>query len=79
MKKLLMMATAAGFLFVAQPAKAEVETYEFDKPHTSILFFADHLGFSKSQGEFHDPGRRPCCSHSEDSPGRSAGFHRGAG
>ncbi|HIF25297.1 MAG TPA: polyisoprenoid-binding protein [Micavibrio sp.] len=54
MKKLLMMATAAGFLFVAQPAKAEVETYEFDKPHTSILFFADHLGFSKSQGEFHD-------------------------
>lgn len=54
MKKLLMMATAAGFLFVAQPAKAEVETYEFDKPHTSILFFADHLGFSKSQGEFQE-------------------------
>lgn len=28
--------------------------YQFDKTHTQILFFVDHLGFSKSQGEFHD-------------------------
>jgi len=39
---------------MAAPVKAEVETYDFDKAHTQILFFADHLGFSKSQGEFHD-------------------------
>lgn len=54
MKKLMLIMAATGFLFVAQPAKAEIETYEFDKPHTSILFFADHFGFSLSQGEFRD-------------------------
>ncbi len=32
----------------------KIERYEFDKAHTQILFFVDHLGFSKSQGEFHD-------------------------
>jgi polyisoprenoid-binding protein YceI len=36
------------------PAAATVENYKFDKAHTQILFFVDHLGFSKSQGEFHD-------------------------
>ena len=35
-------------------AQAEVEKYAFDKAHTQILFFVDHLGFSKSQGEFHE-------------------------
>lgn len=44
----------AAFMLLAAPAKAQVETYDFDKAHTQILFFADHLGFSKSQGEFHD-------------------------
>jgi len=33
---------------------AQVEVYEFDKAHTQILFYADHLGFSRSQGEFHE-------------------------
>ncbi len=28
------------------------DTYVFDTVHSQILFFADHLGFSKSQGEF---------------------------
>lgn len=28
--------------------------YEFDKVHTQILFFVDHFGYSKSQGEFLD-------------------------
>lgn len=28
--------------------------YEFDTVHTQILFFVDHIGFSKSQGEFLD-------------------------
>ena len=30
------------------------EHYTFDKAHTQVLFFVDHLGFSKSQGEFHE-------------------------
>ena len=29
-----------------------IDTYEFDTVHTQVLFFADHIGFSKSQGEF---------------------------
>ena len=37
---------------VTEPLMAE--HYTFDKAHTQILFFVDHLGFSKSQGEFHD-------------------------
>lgn len=35
-------------------AQAQIEKYTFDKAHTQILFFVDHLGFSFSQGEFHD-------------------------
>lgn len=31
---------------------AEVEHYELEKPHTQILFFAEHLGFSVSNGRF---------------------------
>ncbi len=45
-------------LFLIAPAYANedtaIETYEFDRAHTQILFFVDHLGFSKSQGEFLD-------------------------
>ncbi len=33
------------------PTSNEFE-YEFDTVHTQILFFVDHVGFSKSQGEF---------------------------
>ncbi len=33
---------------------AAPEEYVLEKPHTQILFFVSHLGFSKSQGEFHD-------------------------
>ena len=40
--------------FLATPAQAQIERYSFDKAHTQILFFVDHLGFSFSQGEFHD-------------------------
>ncbi|HRQ60657.1 MAG TPA: YceI family protein [Alphaproteobacteria bacterium] len=39
---------------LAGAAQAEVQTYELEKPHTQILFFADHLGFSKSMGRFLD-------------------------
>ena len=41
----------AGLL--ALPAAA-ADRYVFDKAHTQILFFVDHLGFSRSQGEFLD-------------------------
>ena len=54
MKKLL---TTLGFVSVmalAQPAAAEIERYTLEKPHTQILFFADHLGFSHSLGKFTD-------------------------
>ncbi|CAG0909711.1 unnamed protein product, partial [Cyprideis torosa] len=40
-------------MIAASPARAEIEIYEFDKAHTQILFFVNHLGFSTSQGEFH--------------------------
>lgn len=31
---------------------AAVDRYEFDKSHTSILFFVEHMGLSEMQGEF---------------------------
>ncbi len=43
-----------AFLSFVSPARADIEIYDFDKVHTQILFFVDHLGFSNSQGEFHD-------------------------
>tara|TARA_R110002095_G_scaffold178168_1_gene155499 strand:+ start:470 stop:1126 length:657 start_codon:yes stop_codon:yes gene_type:complete len=68
MKNLLLVAAASIGLFglmqgsyaeEAAPQKEVVtqstaERYTFDKSHTQILFFVDHLGFSKSQGEFLD-------------------------
>lgn len=41
----------AGFPPAAQ---AQIEHYNFDKAHTQILFFVNHLGFSDSHGEFLD-------------------------
>ncbi|MEM8833313.1 MAG: YceI family protein [Pseudomonadota bacterium] len=43
-----------ALLVVPTLAHAKVAEYEFDKAHTQILFFVSHLGFSMSQGEFHD-------------------------
>lgn len=51
--RLLTVLTAGALAFSSLPSKAAVETYSFDTAHTQILFFVDHLGFSKSQGEFH--------------------------
>lgn len=48
----LTLSVFLGFGMVG-PAYAIAEKYEFDTAHTQILFFVDHLGFSKSQGEFH--------------------------
>ena len=35
-------------------ASAEEERYLFDKDHTNILFFVNHLGFSMMKGKFHE-------------------------
>lgn len=53
-RKFSFAATAALLLMSAAPASAELRHYTLDKPHTQILFFADHIGFSKSEGEFLD-------------------------
>lgn len=55
MKKLLLGAVAAACLmFPAQEAAAAAEKYVFEKPHTQVLFFVNHLGFSNSNGRFND-------------------------
>ncbi len=67
MKKFLLVAASLSLFggmqsVYAEPAESNAEVaeplmaehYTFDKSHTQILFFVDHLGFSKSQGEFHD-------------------------
>lgn len=41
-----------SLIFFAAPAQAEPVRYDFDKSHTQILFFSDHGGFSKQEGEF---------------------------
>ena len=41
-------------IFSSHVVQAEPVKYEFEKPHTQIVFFADHLGFSKSSGRFMD-------------------------
>lgn len=51
MKKTIALAFAAVSLFSAS-ALAAPEKYEFDKSHTRILFFINHLGFSDMVGEF---------------------------
>ena len=63
MRKLLFLGAAFLAMQATPQASAEdvvvqdnvsVEHYSFDKAHTQILFFINHLGFSTSQGEFHD-------------------------
>ena len=46
--------TSALFSLILFPVSAQAagERYSFDKAHTQILFFVNHLGFSMSQGEF---------------------------
>lgn len=53
MKNFVLGALAGAYVFMSSPSMAGVETYDFDQAHTQIIFFVDHLGFSKSQGEFH--------------------------
>jgi polyisoprenoid-binding protein YceI len=53
MKRYLLTLCGVSLLSVS-PAYAAVETYELDKPHTQIMFFADHVGFTQSSGKFLD-------------------------
>ncbi len=48
---IMTLALMSGF---SSSANAQIENYSFDKAHTQILFFVNHLGFSNSQGEFLD-------------------------
>lgn len=49
MRKILPLFLLAGIF--ATPAAA-ADHYEFDKSHTAILFFINHLGFSETVGKF---------------------------
>lgn len=51
MKKSLATLVAAA-MFAATPLAA-ADRYDFDKAHTSILYFVEHMGLSEMQGEFH--------------------------
>ena len=50
MKKALVSLLAAA-VFASAPLAA-ADRYEFDKAHTSILYFVEHMGLSEMQGEF---------------------------
>lgn len=54
LKPLLTAAFAATLFMMPATAKAQVEHYDLETVHTQILFFVDHLGFSKSMGKFHE-------------------------
>ncbi|MDN5385808.1 YceI family protein, partial [Streptomyces sp. LB8] len=44
--------TALFVLGASAQSHAAIEKYTFDQPHTQIMFFVNHLGFSISEGEF---------------------------
>lgn len=50
MKKTL--ATLISAALCASAPLAAADRYEFDKSHTSILYFVEHMGLSEMQGEF---------------------------
>lgn len=52
MRKALLTLSALSALALPLSANAAIEEYEIETPHTQILFFVDHLGFSKSMGKF---------------------------
>lgn len=47
----LSVAALAGF---SQAARAEAVKFLLDKPHTQVVFFINHMGFSNSSGKFLD-------------------------
>ena len=51
--KTILPLVAVAMLFAA-PARAEVQHFTLEKPHTQIFFTVNHMGFSNSTGQFHD-------------------------
>jgi len=47
-KRAMILLTGLGTFAGAEA----VDTYSLDPVHTQVLFFADHLGYSRSEGEF---------------------------
>lgn len=58
MKKLLTRMVLAGALTIAtmQCAQADVENYNLDPEHTSVLFHISHFGFSNPSGKWYAKG-----------------------
>ena len=52
MKNYLLSSVLTGALLFSGSAMAEVEHYKFDAVHSQVIFFVNHLGFAKSEGEF---------------------------
>ncbi len=71
----LKAAMAVLLLFSPLSALAEVkitgkEIYHFDKSHTNIMWFASHMGFSDSMGQFMDFDGKIILDH--DNPDQSS-------
>ncbi len=57
MNKFFMKVATAVFIMLSPltvQAATGIETYHFDKPHTNIMWFVSHIGFSNSMGQFMD-------------------------
>jgi polyisoprenoid-binding protein YceI len=52
MVRTFLSALLLSTLAMGTAANAAPKTYTFDKAHTQILFFVNHLGFSNSNGKF---------------------------
>lgn len=48
----LLAATALALLIATPRARAAPTSYAFDRVHSQVLFFANHLGFSHPMGRF---------------------------
>ncbi len=54
MRRFILSAVAIASAFSISAPSLAADKYEFDKSHTRILFFVNHLGFSDMVGEFTD-------------------------
>ena len=52
--RLLLLSSFLFLLTFTGSVQAEIQKYEFEKPHTQIGFFVSHLGLSNSYGRFLD-------------------------
>jgi polyisoprenoid-binding protein YceI len=53
-RTLLSLLIALFWMLAPHDARAQMETYRLDRPHTQVLFAVSHLGFSHSYGRFTD-------------------------